>query len=153
MVKKLEKRKSIKRPKRQKVEVHHYQKPRRPMTLEEFLPSSFNIKSNENNVEASCFNADKEEMVKAPSTGKEGTLSESSPKVSPSDEEKATREISPMMSLSSSVKSIEPSSQEAHTCDTKTTFTDNDLLFGETLHNRPLYMVDHVLEKKINRIL
>ncbi|XP_015068882.1 uncharacterized protein LOC107013500 [Solanum pennellii] len=57
------------------------------------------------------------------------------------------------MSLSSSEKSIELSSQEAHVCDTKITFTDNDLLFGETLHNRPLYMVGHVLEKKINRIL
>ena len=44
-------------------------------------------------------------------------------------------------------------SQEAHVCDTKITFMDNDLLFGETLHNRPLYMVGHVLEKKINRIL
>uniref|UniRef100_M1DUQ0 Uncharacterized protein n=1 Tax=Solanum tuberosum TaxID=4113 RepID=M1DUQ0_SOLTU len=54
-----------------------------------------------------------------------------------------------MMSLSP----IEPSSQEAHASDTKITFTDNDLLFGETLHNRPLYMADHVLEKKINRIL
>ena len=57
------------------------------------------------------------------------------------------------MSLSSSEKSIEPSSQEAHTCDTKITFTDNDILFGETLHNRPLYMVGHVLEKKINIFL
>ena len=58
-----------------------------------------------------------------------------------------------MMSLSSSEKSIELSFQEAHVCDTKITFTDNDLLFGEALHNRPLYMVGHVLEKKINRIL
>ena len=57
------------------------------------------------------------------------------------------------MSLSSSEKSIELSSQEAHVYDTKITFTNNDLLFGETLHNRPLYMVGHVLEKKINRIL
>ena len=58
-----------------------------------------------------------------------------------------------MMSLSSSEKSIELSSQEAHVCDTKITFTENDLLFGEALHNRPLHMVGHVLEKKINRIL
>ena len=58
-----------------------------------------------------------------------------------------------MMSLSSSEKSIELSSQEAHVCDTKITFTDIDLLFGKTLHNRPLYMVGHVLEKKINTIL
>ena len=40
MVKKSEKQKSIKRPKRAKIEVHHYQKPRRLVTLEEFLPSS-----------------------------------------------------------------------------------------------------------------
>ena len=53
-----------------------------------------------------------------------------------------------MMSLSSSEKYIELSFQEAHACDTKITFTDNDLLFGEALHNRPLYMVSHVLEKK-----
>ena len=58
-----------------------------------------------------------------------------------------------MMSLSSSEKSIELSSQEAHVCDTKITFKDNDFLFGEELHNRPLYMVGHVPEKKINRIL
>ena len=102
---------------------------------------------------ASCFNVDKEQTMKVPPTVKEGTTSESSPKVSPGEEEKETREISEMMSLSSSEKSIELSSQEAHVCDTKITFTDNDLLFGETLHNRPLYMVGHVLEKEINRIL
>ena len=79
--------------------------------------------------------------MKVPPTLKERTMSESSPKVSPGKEEKETREISEMMSLSSSEKSIELSSQEAHVCDTKITFTDNDLLFFETLHNRPLYMV------------
>ncbi|KAH0641873.1 hypothetical protein KY285_032739 [Solanum tuberosum] len=153
MMKKLEKQKSIKRPKRVKVEVHHYQKPRRPVTLEEFLPSSFDIKSTQDNVEASCFNADKAETMKVPPTNKEGTTSESSPKVSPSDDENITREISSMMSLSPFETPIEPFSQEAHACDTKITFTDKDLLFGETLHNHPLYMAGHMLEKKINRIL
>ncbi|KAH0636367.1 hypothetical protein KY289_036282 [Solanum tuberosum] len=153
MVKKLVKQKSIKRPKKVKVEVHHYKKPRHPVTLEEFLPSWLRIKSTQKNVEASCFNVDKEETIKVSPTDREETTRESSPKVSPSGEEKATREISSMISPSSSEKPIEPSSQEAHTCDTKITFTDNDLLFGETLHNRPLYMVGHVREKKINRIL
>ncbi|KAH0664110.1 hypothetical protein KY290_027749 [Solanum tuberosum] len=153
MVKKLEKQKSIKHPKRAKVEVHHYQKPQRPVTLEEFLPSSFDIKSTQDNVEASCFNVDKAETMKVPPTDNEGTTSESLPKVSHCDDEKATREISSMMSPLPSETSIEPSSQEAHACDTKITFTDNDLLFGETLHNCPLYIVGHVLEKKINRIL
>ncbi|XP_049394584.1 uncharacterized protein LOC125858841 [Solanum stenotomum] len=91
--------------------------------------------------------------MKVSPTDREGTTRESSPKVSPSGEEKATREISSMTAPSSSKKPIEPSSQEAYTCDTKITFTDNDLLFGETLHNRPLYMVGYVREKKINRIL
>ena len=122
------------------------------MTPEEFFPSSFDTKSTQGNVEASCFNVDKEQTMNVPPIVKEGTTSESSPKVSPR-EEKKTREISEMMSLSSSEKSIELSSQEAHVCDTKITFTDNDLLFGEILHNRPFYMVGHVLEKKINRIL
>ncbi|XP_069154670.1 uncharacterized protein [Solanum lycopersicum] len=153
MVKKSNKQKSIKCPKRAKVEVHHYQKPRRLVTLEEFLLSSFDTKSTQGNVEASCFNVDKGQTMKVPPTVKEVTTSESSPKVSPGEEEKESREISEMMSLSSSEKSIELSSQEAHVCDTKITFTDNDLLFGEILHNRPLYMVGHVLEKKINRIL
>ncbi|KAH0755793.1 hypothetical protein KY290_026063 [Solanum tuberosum] len=153
MVKKLVKQKSIKRPKKAKVEVHHYKKPRHPVTLQEFLPSWLRTKSTQENVEASCFNADKEETIKVSPTDREGTTRESSPEVSPSGEEKATREISSMMYPSSSEKPIEPSSQEAHTCDTKITFTANDLLFGETLHNRPLYMVGHVREKKINRIL
>ncbi|TMW80237.1 hypothetical protein EJD97_022424, partial [Solanum chilense] len=153
MVKKSEKQKSIKCPKRAKVEGHHYQKPRRLVTLEEFLPSLFDTKSTQGNVEASCFNVDKEQRMKVPPIVKEGTTSESSPKASLGEEEKETREISEMMSLSSSEKSIEHSSQEAHVCDTKITFTDNDLLFGEALQYRPLYMVGHVLEKKINRIL
>ncbi|KAH0707413.1 hypothetical protein KY290_011968 [Solanum tuberosum] len=109
-MKKLEKQKSIKHPKRAKVEVHHYQKPRRPVTLEELWPSRFFRKSNQDNVEASCFNVDKEETMNVPTTDKERTVSESSPKESPSDEEKATREILSMMSHSSSEKPIEPSS-------------------------------------------
>uniref|UniRef100_M1DNM4 Uncharacterized protein n=1 Tax=Solanum tuberosum TaxID=4113 RepID=M1DNM4_SOLTU len=64
MVKKLVKQKSIKRPKRAKVEVHHYKKPRHPVTLEEFLPSWLRTKSTQENVEASCFNADKKETIK-----------------------------------------------------------------------------------------
>ncbi|KAH0644630.1 hypothetical protein KY284_032514 [Solanum tuberosum] len=83
MVKKLVKQKSIKRPKKAKVEVHHYQKPRHPVTLEEFLLK---------------------ETMKVSPTEKEGTTRESSQKMSPSGEEKATREISSMMSPSSSEK-------------------------------------------------
>ena len=90
------------------------------------MPSSFDTKSTQGIVEASCFNVDKGQIMKMPPTVKEGTTSESSPKVSPGEEE---QEISEMMSLSSSEKSIELSSQEAHVCDTKITFTYNDHLF------------------------
>uniref|UniRef100_M1DUZ4 Uncharacterized protein n=1 Tax=Solanum tuberosum TaxID=4113 RepID=M1DUZ4_SOLTU len=70
MVRKLEKQKSIKCPQMVKVEVHHYQKPRRPVTLEEFLPSSFCTKSIEENVGALCFNTDKEETTRVSRTDK-----------------------------------------------------------------------------------
>lgn len=54
---------------------------------------------------------------------------------------------------SPSEKLAETLSEEAHVCDTKITFTNNDLLLGEALHNRPLYMVGQILGKRINRIL
>ena len=101
--------------------MHHYQ---HPATLEEFLPSLFDTKSTQGNVEASCFNVDKEQTMKVPPIVKEGTTSESSPKVSPGEDEKETREISEMMPFSSSEKSIALSSQESHVCD-KITFTNN----------------------------
>ena len=74
--------------------MHHYQKPRPLVTLEEFSPSSFDTKFNQGNVEASCFNVDKGQTMKVPPTVKEGTTSESSPKASLGEEEKETREIS-----------------------------------------------------------
>ncbi|KAH0743218.1 hypothetical protein KY290_031211 [Solanum tuberosum] len=138
MVRNLEKQKSIKFLKSAKVKVHHYRKPRRLVILEEFLPSSFCTKSTQDNVKASCFNANKEETMKASPTDKEGTKSESSPKVSPSDEEGTTREISSMMSPWYFEKPIEPSSQELHVCDTKITFIDNDILFGSGVNILPI---------------
>lgn len=38
-------------------------------------------------------------------------------------------------------------------CDTKITFTNNDLLFHGTLYNCPLYIEGHVVENKMNKIL
>lgn len=35
----------------------------------------------------------------------------------------------------------------------KSYFSEDDLLFDEKLHNHPSYMVGHLLEKRINRIL
>ena len=54
---------------------------------------------------------------------------------------------------SSSKRLTKTLGKEAHVCDTKITFTNNDLLLGDALHNRPLYMVGQILGKKINRIL
>ena len=58
------------------------------MTLEEFLPNSFDTKSTQGNVKASCFNVDKEQTMNVPPIVKEGTTSESSPKASLGEEEK-----------------------------------------------------------------
>lgn len=43
--------------------------------------------------------------------------------------------------------------KQVNTCDEKFTFTNDDLLLGETAHNRPLYMVGFVCGHKVNRII
>ncbi|XP_059288127.1 uncharacterized protein LOC132041429 [Lycium ferocissimum] len=126
MARRPRKQKSVEHPKKAKVEENYHQEPRHPVTLGEFLPSWFRNKTARDNIEASCFNTDKDEA---------------------NDESLST------LSLSSSEKPIESSSKEVHTCDTRITFTDNDFLLGETPHNRPLYMVGYALEKRINIIL
>ena len=40
-----------------------------------------------------------------------------------------------------------------NSCMVKIKFSDDDLLFGDTLHNRPLLMVGFALEKRVNKIL
>ncbi|KAF3652642.1 putative mitogen-activated protein kinase kinase kinase A-like [Capsicum annuum] len=126
MVKKLRKQKLVELPNKTRVMELRHQKPQHPVTLEEFLPSWFRNKTPQVNLEASCFN-----------TAKEG----------------AKGENLPMKVPSSSKRLVEALGEEAHICDTKITFTNNDLLLGETIHNHPLYMVGQILGKKINRIL
>ena len=104
----------------------HHKKPRRPVTLEEFLRSWFHVKTAQVNLEASCFN-----------TAKEGAKGENIPMEVPSPFKKFAETLG----------------EEAHVCDTKITFINNNLLLGEALHNRPLYMVRQILRNKINRIL
>lgn len=142
IVKRLKKQRSVGRPKGPKVERHHHKKLRRPVTFGEFLPSWFYAEATQDNVEASCFCADKGQ-----------TMNEDSSKVSLANKDELVGEIPSKASPSSSEKSVEPPLQEVHAFSTKISFTDDDLLFGETLHNRPLYMVGHVLKKKIDRIL
>lgn len=84
------------------------------------------MKSARNNIEVLCFNTDKEEAK-----------SVSISKISHSSSEKYTKSFF----------------QEVHASNIKLTFTYYDLLLVETLHNCPLYMIGHALEKMINRIL
>ncbi|XP_070040997.1 uncharacterized protein [Nicotiana tomentosiformis] len=50
-------------------------------------------------------------------------------------------------------KLIDSIHQEVNTCEEKVTFTNDDLLLGDTLHNRPLYPVGYMRDKRVNRIL
>ncbi|XP_060200598.1 uncharacterized protein LOC132628857 [Lycium barbarum] len=104
----------------------YYQRPRCPITLEEFLPSWFHIKISHYDAKASCCNIDEEEMKKGDVT---------------------------LPSLPLCENLIETHSEEVDTCDAKITFTNDDLLLGQTLHNRPLYMVGFVRGHKVNRIM
>ncbi|KAH0714900.1 hypothetical protein KY284_007805 [Solanum tuberosum] len=47
----------------------------------------------------------------------------------------------------------QPSFGVENTCMAKSTFSDDDLLFGDTFHNCPLFMVGFAREKRVNRIL
>lgn len=126
MVKKTKKQGLVKHSKKTRVMEFHHQKPRHLVTLKEFLPSWFRAKTVHVNLESLCFN-----------TGKEGAKGKN-----------LLAEVPPSFE-----KPTEPLSQEALVYDTKFTFTNNDLLLGETLHNCPLHMVGQALGKKINRIL
>ncbi|KAH0712097.1 hypothetical protein KY289_008056 [Solanum tuberosum] len=47
----------------------------------------------------------------------------------------------------------QPSPGVENTCMAKITLSDDDLLFGDTFHNCPLFMVGFACEKRVNRIL
>ncbi|KAM3235022.1 hypothetical protein P3L10_015058 [Capsicum annuum] len=91
MVKKPRKQRLVEFPKKTRVTELHHQKPRRPVTLEEFLPSWFRVKTAQFNLKPSCFN-----------TAKEG----------------AKGENLPMEVSSPSKKLAETLGEEAHVCDT-----------------------------------
>ncbi|XP_070057676.1 uncharacterized protein [Nicotiana tomentosiformis] len=50
-------------------------------------------------------------------------------------------------------KPIESIPREVNACEEKATFTNDDLLLGDTLHNRPLYLVVYIRDERVNRIL
>ncbi|XP_070007654.1 uncharacterized protein [Nicotiana sylvestris] len=107
-----------------KVEVHHPQMPRHPVTLEEFSLSWFHMKISHEGIDASCCHADK---------GEEN-----------SDD---------LLLAPASEKPIESTPQEVNACDEKVTFTNDDLLLGDTSHNHPLYLVGYIRDERVNRIL
>ncbi|XP_070016018.1 uncharacterized protein [Nicotiana sylvestris] len=50
-------------------------------------------------------------------------------------------------------KLIDSTPQEVDACEEKFTFTNDDLLLGNTLHNHPLYLIGYMRDEKVNRIL
>ncbi|XP_070040883.1 uncharacterized protein [Nicotiana tomentosiformis] len=124
VVKRPRKRNPVKYLKKAKVEVRHPQKPRHPVTLEDFLPCWFCMKIFRDGIKASCCNADKGE------------------------EKNDGLPLAP-----SSENIIESIPQEVNACEEKVTFTNDDLLLGDTLHNRPLYLVGYMCYERVNRIL
>ncbi|XP_070032500.1 uncharacterized protein [Nicotiana tomentosiformis] len=69
------------------------------------------------------------------------------------DGEETKKEYPSMLSLSFFEKLTERPFEEVDTCDAKITFTNYDLLLGETHHNCPLFMVGFVCERRVSRIL
>ncbi|XP_070039747.1 uncharacterized protein [Nicotiana tomentosiformis] len=48
---------------------------------------------------------------------------------------------------------IESIPQEVNACEEKVTFTNDDLLLGDTLHNCPLYLISYMCDERSNRIV
>ncbi|XP_070041508.1 uncharacterized protein [Nicotiana tomentosiformis] len=124
MVKRPMKHNPVRRLKKGKVEARHPQNPRHPVTLEDFLPCWFRMKIFRDGIEASCCNADKGE------------------------EKSDDLPLAPFLK-----ELIESIPQEVNACEEKFTFTNDDLLLGDTLHNRPLYSIGYMRDERVNRIL
>ncbi|XP_075107124.1 uncharacterized protein LOC142180098 [Nicotiana tabacum] len=107
------------------MEDNHYQRLRRPVTLDELLPSWLRSQASCEYIKASCCKVDEEETKKEDPSFLPPPLSEK----------------------------LTENSKEVDICDAKITFTNDDILFGETHHNRPLFMVGFVWEQRISRLL
>ncbi|KAH0756363.1 hypothetical protein KY290_026633 [Solanum tuberosum] len=126
---------------KKEIKVHHYQDRRRPITLREYLPNWCYTKFTCDGTKALCCNVDEKEA-------KYETLSCPSPKDAP--------KLSPEVenpSCPSPKNAPQSSLGVENTCMAKITFFDDDLLFGDTFHNHPLFMVGFAREKRVNRIL
>ncbi|KAH0651599.1 hypothetical protein KY290_032502 [Solanum tuberosum] len=127
--------------KKKEIKVHHYQELRRPITLGEYLPNWCYTKFTSDGTNVLCCNVDEKE-------GKDATPSCPSPKHAP----KPSPEVE-NPSCTSPKDAPQPSPGVENACMAKITFSDDDLLFGYTFHNRPLFMVGFAREKRVNRIL
>ncbi|KAH0720373.1 hypothetical protein KY285_005175 [Solanum tuberosum] len=127
--------------KKKEIKVHHYQELRRPITLGEYLPNWCYTKFTCDGTKALCCNVDEKEA-------KDETSSCPSPKDAP----KLSPEVeNPSCPSPKNAPQSSPGIKNA--CMVKITFSDDDLLFGDTFHNRPLFMVGFAREKIVNRIL
>ncbi|KAH0734304.1 hypothetical protein KY285_010011 [Solanum tuberosum] len=125
--------------KKKEIKVHHYKELRRPITLGEYLPNWCYTKFTCDGTKALCCNVDEKEA-------KNETPSCPSPK--------DALKLSPEVENPSCPKDAQQSSPGVeNACMAKITFSDDDLLFGDTFHNRPLFMVGFTREKRVNRIL
>ncbi|XP_070034244.1 uncharacterized protein [Nicotiana tomentosiformis] len=104
---------------------NHYQRLRCPVTLDEFLPSWLCMQASYEDIKASCCKIDEEK----------------------------TKKEDPSLMLPPLLEKLTENSEEVDICDAKITFTNDDLLLGETHHNRPQFMVGFMREQKISRIL
>ncbi|KAH0636782.1 hypothetical protein KY285_036491 [Solanum tuberosum] len=127
--------------KKKEIKVHHYQELRWPITLGEYLPNWCYTKFTGDGTKALCCNVNEKEA-------KDATSSCPSLKDAP----KPSLEVE-NPSCTSPKDAPQPSPGVENACMAKITFSDDDLLFGDTFHNRPLFMVGFSREKKVNRIL
>ncbi|KAH0685749.1 hypothetical protein KY285_019065 [Solanum tuberosum] len=126
---------------KKEIKVHHYQKLQRPITLGEFLPNWCYTKFTCDGTKALYCNVDKKEA-------KDETPSCPSPKDAP----KLSPEVeNPSCPSPKDAPQLSPGVENA--CMAKITFFDDDILFGDTFHNRPLFVVGFAREKMVNRIL
>ena len=126
---------------KKKVKAHHYQERPWPITFGEYIPYWFYTKFTCDGTKALCCNVDEKEA-------KDATPSYQSSKDSPKSPPKVENQ-----SCSSPKDAPHLSPGVENACMAKITFFDDDLLFGDTFCNHPLFMVGFASEKKVNRIL
>ena len=121
--------------------MHHCQEPPRPITFGEYFPNLLYTKFSCDGTKYLCCNVNEKEAKDAnPSYQSSKDALKSSPKVE-----------NPSCPSPKDVSYESPGVEYA--CMAKITFSNDDLLFGDTFYNRPLFMVGFAHEKWVNKIL